>query len=101
MNNTIDKPARAGRRAASDTTITMRVPGRTRDLIDTAAAALGKSRTELMLESARIYATNVLLDRFVFDLEEEQAEALAAIFAEPPAPVPELRALMASKAPWE
>ena len=92
---------RAPRRAASDSTITMRVPGSVRNLIDTAAAALGKSRTEFVIDSARNSATEVLLDRLVFELTEVQATQLAEILEKPPAPVAALRALIASKAPWD
>ncbi len=44
------------------TIINLRVPRVTRELIDTAAEVVGKSRTEFMLESARQHAIDVLLD---------------------------------------
>ena len=46
----------------STATVNLRVPQETRELIDNAAAALGKSRTEFMLDSARREAIDVLLD---------------------------------------
>lgn len=88
-------------KARSDTSITMRIPARTRELIDTAAATLGKSRTEFVLDSARQHAVDVLLDRRVFNLDEEASEAFAAALAEPIAPTAALRDLMRSKSPWE
>lgn len=94
-------PAAALDRRKADATITMRVPARTRDLIDSAAATLGKSRTEFMIESARAQAMDVLLDQRVFDLDAEQSEALAAVLANPPKPAAALRALMARKPAWE
>ncbi len=88
-------------RAKSDTAVTLRLPAGTRDLIDSAAATLGKSRTEFMLESARLHALDVLLDQRVFTLDAEAGESFARALENPPAPVAALRALMASKAPWK
>jgi uncharacterized protein (DUF1778 family) len=99
-NETITR-TRAPRRAASDSTITMRIPGGMRNLIDTAAAALGKSRTEFMLDCARDSATEVLLSKLVFDIGKEQSAELAQLLENPPAPVAELRALISSWAPWD
>lgn len=88
-------------RVKSDTAVTLRLPVRTRELIDSAAATLGKSRTEFMLESARQHALDVLLDQRVFSLDAEAGEAFARALGHPPAPVEALRALMANKSPWE
>jgi len=83
------------------TNINLRVSVETRVLIDTAAAAVGKSRTEFMLESATQHAIDVLLDRRVFALDEEQHDALMRILQAPPPPTAELKKLMSSKSPWE
>jgi uncharacterized protein (DUF1778 family) len=99
MNMALDRPK--ARREASDSTITMRVPEQTRLMIDTAAAAVGKSRTEFVLESARRHAIDVLLDQRVFHLDEAASEAFAKALADPVEPGETLRALMRSKAPWE
>ena len=88
-------------RVKSDTAVTLRLPVRTRELIDSAAATLGKSRTEFMLESARQHAFDVLLDQRVFSLDAKAGEAFALALENPPAPVEALRALMANKTPWE
>ncbi len=88
-------------RPKADSTITMRLPARTRELIDSAAAVQGKSRTEFMLESARLHATDVLLDQRVFALDADQSTALAEALAQPPKANEALRKLMRSKAPWE
>jgi uncharacterized protein (DUF1778 family) len=92
--------ATAAARAKSDTAITLRLPVRTRELIDSAAATLGKSRTEFMLESARQHALDVLLDQRVFSLDAEAGEAFARALENPPAPVEALRTLMTNKSPW-
>jgi uncharacterized protein (DUF1778 family) len=92
--------ALATARAKSDTAITLRLPVRTRELIDNAAATLGKSRTEFMLESARQHALDVLLDQRVFSLDAEAGDAFAQALENPPPPVEALRALMTNKPPW-
>ncbi len=99
----IERPSanRARPRVRADTTITMRVPAPTRELIDTAANALGKSRTEFVLDSARQHAVDVILDRRLFDLDEAASEAFARALADPAPPNEALRALMTRPAPWE
>jgi len=88
-------------RPRADTSITMRLPVQTRELIDRAAASVDKTRTEFVIESARQRAVDVLLDQRVFHLDEAASEALARVLENPPAPVEALRRLMASRAPWE
>jgi|ERR1700757_4331832 uncharacterized protein (DUF1778 family) len=83
------------------TTINLRVPQVTRQLIDSAAAAIGKSRTEFMLESARQHAIDVLLDQRLFVLNAEQHEAFMAVLDNPPMPNAALKQLLSSKSPWE
>ena len=87
-------------RPKADATITMRIPVRTRDLIDSAAAIEGKTRTEFVLESARLHAIDVLLDQRVFALNPEQSAAFAEILDSPPKPNEELRTLLNRRAPW-
>lgn len=88
-------------RPRADTTINMRVPAQTRDLIDSAAASVGKSRTEFVLESARQHAIDVLLNQRVFNLDAKASAAFVRALDNPPAANAALRALMAGKAPWE
>ena len=87
-------------RPKADATITMRIPARTRELIDTAATTQGKSRTEFMVESARLHAIDVLLDQRVFTLDPEQSATLADILAEPPKANDALRDLLRARTPW-
>jgi len=87
--------------AGRTSTINLRVPEATRELIDSAAAALGKSRTEFMLESSRQHAIDVLLDQRLFALGDEEYEALERILHNPPPPSPKLKELLGRKAPWE
>jgi uncharacterized protein (DUF1778 family) len=81
--------------------INLRVSIEQRALIDTAAAAVGKTRTEFMLDSATQHAIDVLLDRTVFALSSEQHDALMRVLQSPPKPTAALKKLMSSKSPWE
>jgi uncharacterized protein (DUF1778 family) len=83
------------------TKINLRVSEETRELIDTAAAAVGKSRTEFMLESARQHAIDVLLDQRLFVLKGDQHDAFMRVLQDPPVPNAALKKLLSSKAPWE
>ena len=91
---------RMTRKAPKASNINLRVSRQTRELIDSAAAVVGKSRTEFMLESARQHATDVLLDRRLFVLSEDQYRAFMNVLDNPPPPNAALKKLMASKAPW-
>ena len=85
----------------AEKTIQMRVQPQVRDVIDRAAAAMGKSRTEFVIESAHQRAIEVMLDQRSFELNAEQWDELMAILDQPPKPNAALKALMRSKAPWE
>lgn len=99
-------PAAAVKRSATTearekTSINLRVSKQMRTLIDAAAAIVGKSRTEFMLESARQHAIDVLLDQRLFALNAEQYAAFERALANPPPPNAKLKQLLASKSPWE
>jgi uncharacterized protein (DUF1778 family) len=97
-----EPPAKASRERRQETgTINLRVPERTRQLIDTAAAIVGKSRTEFMLDSARQNAIDVMLDQRLFVLDAEQYDAFVRTLDNPPAAGPRLKALMTKKPLWE
>lgn len=86
----------------SDTkgSINLRIEARTRRLIDDAAAVLGKSRTEFMIDCARRNAIDVLLDQRLFVLDPERYDAFVAALDNPPAPGPKLRALLRRTPAW-
>ncbi len=81
--------------------INLRVTPSDRDLIDRAAAALGKNRSEFMMEASRQAAEDALLDRMAFRLDAAQFGAFMAQLDAPPAPNDGLRKLLATPAPWE
>lgn len=70
-------------------------------LIDQAAAVRGKDRTAFMLEASCREAENVLLDRRLFQLDEDAWDRFTAALDAPPQSNPALAALLARKPPWE
>ncbi len=91
----------AGSSETRDATVNLRLQTSARDLIDQAAAAVGKSRTEFMVEAARREAETVLLDRCFFALNERSFADFAAALDRPPADNPRLRRLLRTASPWE
>ncbi len=94
----------AERRTASvdpKRSINLRIEANTRELIDEAAAVLGKTRTEFMVDSARAQAIDVLLDQRLFALDAARHEAFVAALDNPPAPGPKLKALLKRVPAWE
>ena len=89
-----------GERADTKGSINLRIEAQTRQLIDDAAAVLGKTRTEFMIESARAQAINVLLDKRLFVLDPERYDAFMHALDNPPAPGRKLRALLRRKPLW-
>ena len=80
--------------------INLRIETQTRQLIDDAAAVLGKTRTEFMVDSARAQAIDVLLDQRLFVLDAERYDAFMHALDNPPAPGPKLRALLRRTPQW-
>lgn len=84
-----------------DIALTIRTTQRERSLIDQAAAKLGKSRTEFLLESACNEAQHVLLDTVHFGLSAELFKKFNELLDAPPQNLEGLRRLLTTKAPWE
>lgn len=80
--------------------INLRIETQTRRLIDDAAAVLGKTRTEFMVESARSAAVDVLLDQRLFLLDPDRYDAFVQALDDPPAPGPKLKALLRRSPAW-
>ncbi|MDR3536366.1 MAG: DUF1778 domain-containing protein [Acetobacteraceae bacterium] len=93
----------AERPSVADTkgSINLRIGAHTRQLIDDAAAILGKTRTEFMIESARRQAIDVLLDQRLFVLDSERYDAFMHALDTPPAPGPQLRSLLRRVPTWQ
>ena len=92
----------AGRPGGSDPkgSINLRIETQTRQLIDDAAAVLGKTRTEFMIDSARALAIDVLLDQRLFVLDPDRYDAFVHALDNPPAPGPKLRSLLRRVPAW-
>ncbi len=81
--------------------VNLRVSADDRDLITRAAEALGKNRSEFMLDAARQAARDALLDRTLFRLDSDRFDAFVALLDAPPAPNEKLKRLLATPPPWE
>ena len=81
--------------------INLRIEGATRRLIDDAAAVLGMTRTQFMIDSARNQAIEVLLDQRLFGLDDGQHSAFVSALDNPPSPGKRLRALLDRTPEWE
>jgi uncharacterized protein (DUF1778 family) len=92
----------AERGSASDTkgSINLRIEAGTRQLIDDAAAILGKTRTEFMIETARRQAIDVLLDQRLFVLDSGRYDAFVDALDNSSAPGPKLRSLLRRAPAW-
>ena len=90
-----------GGRQSRDVVINLRANHRQRALIDRAAEAMGKNRSDFMLEAACREAGAVLADRRFFLLDEKTYRRFATALDKPPAENPRLRRLLASRAAWE
>jgi uncharacterized protein (DUF1778 family) len=84
-----------------DAAINLRALPEQRDLIDQAASALGKNRSDFMLEAACERAQAVLLDQVFFRLEANKFKKFVALLDAPSEANPGLERLMALKAPWD
>jgi len=96
-----ERRRRSTPRVERDATIHIRVPSKTKDLIETAASIVGKSLSEFTLESARKHATDVLLDQRLFVLDSDQYAAFMRALDNPPPAGPKLKALMKRRPLWQ
>jgi uncharacterized protein (DUF1778 family) len=93
-------PAAKSASPRRNATINLRLSAKVRDLIDTAAAASGTTRTEFVLESARRRAIDVMLDQRLIVLDDDAWAAFNRALDEPPMANARLKSLMARKPPW-
>jgi uncharacterized protein (DUF1778 family) len=82
-------------------TINLRVSRGQKKLIDRAAQALGRNRSDFMLEAACREAEVVLLDRRYFGLPEGEFKRFIAMLDKPPTSNARLARLLQTKAPWD
>ena len=84
-----------------DETINLRASRRQKALIDQAAEALGRSRSDFMLDTVCREAEAILLDRRYFVLSEEAFKRFTTMLDKPPESNPKLRRLLEARPPWE
>lgn len=88
------------RPTAKSAVINIRVRTDDRTVIDQAAASLGKSRSDFMLDAARRAAEETLLDRTLLRVDRATYDRFLAMLDAPPQANPRLKELMRLKAPW-
>jgi len=82
-------------------TINLRAGSAQRELIDRAAEAQGKKRTQFMLEAACEKAEQVLIDRAFFSLDAESFRQFTKALNGPLRHPERVARLLAKKSPWE
>ena len=81
-------------------TLNRRIPAAERGLIDRAAQASGKTRTDFILSAARRAAEEELLDRTIFVVSPAAYSKVLALLDATPAPNERLRRTMKATPPW-
>jgi uncharacterized protein (DUF1778 family) len=82
-------------------TLNIRIKPEERSLIDRAAKARGKNRTDFVLEAARAAAEETLLDQTLIAVSPKAYAEFLARLDMPPQPNERLRKTMQTPAPWE
>lgn len=86
---------------ANRQTLNLRIKPEERDLIDRAARARGKNRTEFILDASRRAAEEALLDQVLLSVGEDAFNAFQARLDAPPEPNGRLLETMRTVPPWE
>ncbi len=81
-------------------TLNIRIKPEERGLIDRAAKARGKNRTEFVLEAARIAAEEAIMDQAIISVTPEAYQAFLEQLDLPPKPNERLRKTLQTPAPW-
>lgn len=84
-----------------DIAINLRARSDQRDLIDRAASALGRNRSDFMLDAACEKAQAIVLDRAFFALDEAAFARFTALLDEPVQANPALDQLLARRPLWD
>lgn len=82
-------------------TLNIRIKPEERMLIDLAAKARGKNRTDFILNAARLAAEEVLLEQKIITLSPEIYAEFVARLDMPPSSNERLRKTMQTPAPWD
>jgi uncharacterized protein (DUF1778 family) len=82
-------------------TLNIRILPQERNLIDQAALARGKNRTDFILDAARQAAEDTLLDRAMIAVSPQAYRDFLARLDAPPRPNERLLATMRTPVPWD
>jgi uncharacterized protein (DUF1778 family) len=82
-------------------TLNIRIKSNEKWLIDRAAHAKGKNRTDFILEAARTAAQEALLDQVVIATNAQAYTEFLARLDMPPKPNKRLQQTMQTSAPWD
>ena len=82
-------------------TLNIRVKVEDQLLIDRAAKARGKTRTDFILDAVKREAEDTLLDQALISVSEEAYQAFLALLDKPPKPSAALKKTMQTSAPWK
>lgn len=91
----------SGTASAKRETLNIRIKPEERGLIDRAARAKGKNRTDFILDAARLAAEEALLDQTLIVTGSEAYAEFLARLERPPSPNDRLRRTMETPAPWD
>lgn len=83
------------------TTLNLRIKPEDRNLIDLAAEAKGKNRTDFILDAARKEAENALLEKTLFLVSPKAYAEFLALLDAPPQANKQLLKTMKTPAPWD
>jgi uncharacterized protein (DUF1778 family) len=81
-------------------TLNIRIKPEERGLIDRAARARGKNRTDFILDAARSAAEEALLDQLIITVSRDKFAAFRERLARPPHPNERLKKTMRAPSPW-
>jgi len=82
-------------------TLNLRIKPEVRGLIDRAAKARGKTRTDFILDAARLAAEETLLDQALILVNPQAYAEFLALLDRPPQPNARLRTTLRTPAPWD
>jgi uncharacterized protein (DUF1778 family) len=87
--------------SAKRDTLNLRIKPEVRGLIDRAAKARGKNRTDFILDAARAAAEEALLDQALLVVNPEAYTEFVVRLDRAPAPNPRLLKTLQTPAPWD
>lgn len=87
--------------SAKRDTLNLRIKPEVRGLIDRAAKARGKNRTDFILDAARAAAEEALLDQALMVVDSDAYSEFVARLDRVPAPNPRLQKTLQTPPPWE